>query len=137
MCQMPQVRSILVIICILSSLCAIVVQTQPMTKTSTDFQQRSRSQISTGSSLTLPETLPRDTFRLLAKALYQRDDKAANRLERKYFYNQSITCNEKPPREKERRKHKVPVLRQSTFLWNCSCSLSCALLHAVLQQEIV
>ena len=65
-----------------------------MTKTSTDFQQRSRSQISTGSSLTLPETLPRDTFRLLAKALYQRDDKAANRLERKYFYNQSITCND-------------------------------------------
>ena len=90
MCQMPQVRSILVIICILSSLCAIVVQTQPMTKTSTDFRSR---QIST-SSLTLPETLPRDTFRLLAKALYQRDDKAANRLERKYFYNQSITCND-------------------------------------------
>ena len=84
MCQMPQVRSILVIICILSSICAIVVQTQPMTKTSTDFHSR---QISTS----LPENLPPDTVRLLAKALYQ---PLYPRLERKHFYNTSNTCND-------------------------------------------
>ena len=50
---------------------------------------------------------------------------------------QSIACNEKPPREKEGRKQKVPVLRQHTFLWNCSRPHSCASLHKVLQQEIV
>ena len=41
-----------------------------------------------------PESLPPDTFRKLAQALYQRGDKAENRLLRKFFYNDEITCND-------------------------------------------
>ena len=41
-----------------------------------------------------PESLPPDTFRKLAQALYQRGDKAENRLHRKFFYNTNITCND-------------------------------------------
>ena len=41
-----------------------------------------------------PESLPPDTFRKLAQALYQRGDKAENRLSRKFFYNHEITCND-------------------------------------------
>ena len=40
------------------------------------------------------ESLPPDTFRKLAQALYQRGDKAENRLSRKFFYNHDITCND-------------------------------------------
>jgi hypothetical protein len=41
-----------------------------------------------------PESLPPDTFRKLAQALYQRGDKAENRLQRKFFYNGNVTCND-------------------------------------------
>ena len=41
-----------------------------------------------------PESLPPDTFRKLAQALYQRGDKAENRLSRKFFYNHEIKCND-------------------------------------------
>ena len=41
-----------------------------------------------------PESLPPDTFRKLAQALYQRGDKAENRLSRKFFYNHEVTCND-------------------------------------------
>ena len=40
------------------------------------------------------EELPPDTFRKLAQALYQRGDKAENRLQRKFFYNDNVTCND-------------------------------------------
>lgn len=38
--------------------------------------------------------LPPDTFRKLAQALYQRGDKAENRMHRKFFYNSNVTCND-------------------------------------------
>ena len=41
-----------------------------------------------------PESLPPDTFRKLAQALYQRGDKAENRLSRKFFYDHEVTCND-------------------------------------------
>ena len=40
------------------------------------------------------DALPPDTFRKLAQALYQRGDKAENRMHRKFFYNTNITCND-------------------------------------------
>ena len=82
MSKMPQVRSVLVIFTVLSSLCVLLVQTQPMTK----------SHLNEGNLN--PESLPPDTFRKLAQALYHRGDKEANRLERKFFYNDSVTCND-------------------------------------------
>ena len=41
-----------------------------------------------------PESLPPDTFRKLAQALYQRGDKEGNGMMRKYFYNTNVTCND-------------------------------------------
>ena len=85
MCQMPQVRSCLVIILVLSSLCAIVVQTQPITKTSIDTSFGSQQDL-----IGDTESLPPDTFRKLAQALYQLPKK----LEHKRFYNESVRCND-------------------------------------------
>ena len=70
----------LVTVCIISTLCVLVVHTQPMTR---DQENQPN-----------PESLPPDTFRKLAQALYNRDDKVSNRLERKFFYNTSVTCND-------------------------------------------
>ena len=89
MCQMPQVRcSILVTIIVLSSLCTIVVQTHPMTKHTNNFK-RSHN---TAALLEETKSLPPDTFRQLAKALYQRGGE--NILDKKLFYNSSVTCND-------------------------------------------
>eukprot|EP00093_Oithona_nana_P001165 01165.XXX_2852_1571_1 [CDS] Oithona nana genome sequencing. len=41
-----------------------------------------------------PQSLPPDTFRQLAQALKNRDDKETHRLERKFLYNTSVTCND-------------------------------------------
>ena len=86
---MPQVRSCLVSVLVLSSLCAIVVQTAPMTKTSIDSIRTSNLQ--NQASIEDTESLPPDTFRKLAQALYQRGDKV---LDRKRFHNESVTCND-------------------------------------------
>ena len=86
---MPQVRcSILVTIIVLSSLCTIVVQTHPMTKHTNNFK-RSHN---TAELLEETKSLPPDTFRQLAKALYQRGGE--NILDKKLFYNSSVTCND-------------------------------------------
>ena len=65
---------------VISTLCTILVQTHPMTNQDQND----------------PESLPPDTFRKLAQALYHRsgEQKAENRLERKFFYNSSVTCND-------------------------------------------
>ena len=43
------------------------------------------------------DDLSPDTFKRLAAALYQRGDKAANRLTRKFLYNRNVTCNDGSP----------------------------------------
>ena len=43
------------------------------------------------------QSLSPDTFKRLAAALYQRGDKAENRLTRKFLYNRNITCNDGSP----------------------------------------
>jgi hypothetical protein len=84
MLLLPKIRSLLVIICVLSTLCAIVVHTHPTsTASETAFYQHPD-----------PESLPPDTFRKLAQALRHRGDKEENRLQRKFFYNDNVTCND-------------------------------------------
>ena len=81
MLQIPRIRTILVTVCVLSSLCVLVAQSYPTDNTEV-YQ-------------TDPESLPPDTFRELALRLYERSgDKYANPLRRKYFDNDSITCND-------------------------------------------
>ena len=43
------------------------------------------------------DNLSPDTFKRLAAALYQRGDKAENRLTRKFLYNSNVTCNDGSP----------------------------------------
>ena len=71
-------RSTLVSMLIILSTIILVVNTHPMARTE---------------ELTA-ESLPPDTFRQLAQALYNRDDKETHRLERKFLYNTSVTCND-------------------------------------------
>ena len=102
----------------ISCLCVIIVQTKPSTaherkvyvdNDSEDIIYENSRTISSKSSAALvssdalsisfpqppdPESLPPDTFRKLAQALYQRGDKAENRLSRKFFYDHQITCND-------------------------------------------
>ena len=86
MSKMPVIRSTLVIFTVLSGLCVLIVQTQP-----TNNQENGKKwQKSTEE----PESLPPDTFRKLAQALYHRGDKEANIMERKFLYNNSIQCND-------------------------------------------
>ena len=80
---MPKMGSVLVIVVVLAGLSAVIVHTHPTSANSGD----------SGKSPD-PESLPPDTFRKLAQALYQRGDKAENRLQRKFFYNGNITCND-------------------------------------------
>jgi hypothetical protein len=77
--MLPKMRTVLVTVFVLGCVLAVVVHTHP-----------------TGSKTKSPEveSLPPDTFRKLAQALYQRGDKAENRLQRKFFYNDNITCND-------------------------------------------
>ena len=80
----PKMRSILVTLVLLSALCAVIVHTHPAGPKSQSSAVKSPD----------PESLPPDTFRKLAQALYQRGDKAENRLQRKFFYNGNVTCND-------------------------------------------
>ena len=73
-------RSLLVIVVVVAVVCAVVVHTHPAGAKSIKAPD--------------PESLPPDTFRKLAQALYQRGDKAENRLQRKFFYNGNVTCND-------------------------------------------
>jgi len=78
-----KMRSALVLLVLLSALCAVIVHSHPA---------GGKGQGSVKGPD--PESLPPDTFRKLAQALYQRGDKAENRLQRKFFYNGNITCND-------------------------------------------
>ena len=83
-CLMPKMRSLLVIVIVVSGLCAIVVHTHPTGSKNGGSAVKAPD----------PESLPPDTFRKLAQVLYQRGDKAENRLQRKFFYNGTITSND-------------------------------------------
>ena len=74
-------RSSLVLSLILSTICILVVNTQPMSREDQEVNNN-------------PQSLPPDTFRQLAQALKNRDDKETHRLERKFLYNTSVTCND-------------------------------------------
>ncbi len=77
--------------CVVLSLCTILVQTHPMTAAASIGQDSKRRSDQSSD----PESLPPDTFRKLAQALYHRTgDKAENRLQRKFFYNTSVSCND-------------------------------------------
>ena len=121
MLRYSKIPSVLVITLLtISCLCVIIVQTKPsspdertllnhnvnqyndiLPKTSSSSEALVASSSSTSEELSVsfpqppdPESLPPDTFRKLAQALYQRGDKAENRLHRKFFYNDRITCND-------------------------------------------
>ena len=116
--------ALVIMLLTISCLCVIIVQTKPSsaqertvnTDNDTEDIIYENSRTSSGSSSSAlvspsissssdalsisfphppdPESLPPDTFRKLAQALYQRGDKAENRLSRKFFYNHDITCND-------------------------------------------
>ena len=124
MLRYSKIPSALVIMLLtISCLCVIIVQTKPSSAqerrvnidNDTEDIIHENSRTSSGSSSAAlvssampssdalsisfpqppdPESLPPDTFRKLAQALYQRGDKAENRLSRKFFYNHDITCND-------------------------------------------
>ena len=73
-------RSTLVSMLIILSTIILVVNTHPMSRVPSEE--------------VTAESLPPDTFRQLAQALYNRDDKETHRLERKFLYNTSVTCND-------------------------------------------
>lgn len=81
-------RSLLVIGCVLSALCVLLAHSQPASPASSNKDSTSLQHPPD------PESLPPDTFRKLAQALYHRGDKEENRLQRKFFYNSSVTCND-------------------------------------------
>ncbi|CAB4056255.1 NOTUM [Lepeophtheirus salmonis] len=79
------------------------------------------------SSNETPQSLPPDTFRKLAQALYQRGDKAENRLSKKIFYNRNITCNDGSPAGYYMRRNSHSR-RWVIFLeggWYCYDNISC------------
>ena len=78
--------SLLVTVCLLGAFCTLLARGHPTSASAAAAEDPSSS---------FPgEGLPPDTFRKLAQALYDRGDKAANRLQRKYFYNDNVTCND-------------------------------------------
>ena len=81
-----KMRSLLVTVLVLAGLCAVVVHTHPTTGSNKSGSGSIKAPD--------PESLPPDTFRKLAQALYQRGDKVENRLQRKFFYNGNVTCND-------------------------------------------
>ena len=86
MCPPPKMSSLLVILCLLATICTLLAKAHP-TETDADIE-------STASTAD-PESLPPDTFRKLAQALYQRGDKKEqNRMQRKFLYNPNVTCND-------------------------------------------
>ena len=95
------VRSLLFSLCLICTLFAIFARGQPINDDSNDDNDsRSSSSSSISDQATVAvdssdlDSLPPDTFRKLAQALYQRGDKAENRLQRKFFYNDNVTCND-------------------------------------------
>ena len=86
MCQ-PKMRSLLVILLLLASLCALVARARP--SSSYEYEEEAPDALPAD-----PESLPPDTFRKLAQALYQRGDREENRLQRKFLYNENVTCND-------------------------------------------
>ncbi len=97
MLLLPKTRSVLVMALLVSALCALVVHTHPAPAPApSTLTTQNQFQIYTQPSGLHPdpESLPPDTFRKLAQALYQRGDKAENRLERKFFYDTNVTCND-------------------------------------------
>ena len=83
MFQMPKLSGILVIACVLACV-LIVVHSYPAPENTHKYANYHQIQPD-------PESLPPDTFRKLAQALYQGK---ANRLQRIFFQNSSITCND-------------------------------------------
>lgn len=74
------------------------------------------------------DSLSPDTFKRLAAALYQRGDKAENRLTRKFLYNRNITCNDGSPSGYYIRRNRGSD-RWVVFLeggWFCFDEASCA-----------
>lgn len=73
------------------------------------------------------DNLSPDTFKRLAAALYQRGDKAENRLTRKFLYNGNITCNDGSPSGYYIRRNRGST-RWVVFLeggWFCFDEASC------------
>ncbi len=92
MLLLPKTRTFLVIVCLISTLCALVAHSQPapgpmLRKRSPDFQIQHEQSPD-------PESLPPDTFRKLAQVLYHRGGMVKTRLSRKYFDNTNVTCND-------------------------------------------
>lgn len=89
--QPKMLRSLLVSLVVLCSLCVALTRSQPL-----GSGDSSDEAIADLVEATQPDqdSLPPDTFRKLAQALYQRGDKAENRLQRKFFYNDNVTCND-------------------------------------------
>ena len=86
--MLPKLSGILVIACVLTCV-LIVVHSYPTTTNTaenTQYKYANYHQIQPD-----PASLPPDTFRKLAQALYQGK---ANRLQRIFFQNSSITCND-------------------------------------------
>ena len=86
--------SILVTVCILGAFCTLLARGHPTSSSAADSSSISTSSSTSASLGPRSEGLPPDTFRKLAQALYDRGDKAANRLQRKFFYNDNVTCND-------------------------------------------
>ena len=89
--MLPKMRQFLVTFFVIGGICTLVVETQP---TANSARQKMVDDTKPENLSTDPESLPPDTFRKLAQALYQRGDKAENRLHRKFFYNHNVTCND-------------------------------------------
>ena len=87
--MLPKLSGILVIACVLTCV-LIVVHSYPTTtntaENTSQYKYANYHQIQPD-----PASLPPDTFRKLAQALYQGK---ANRLQRIFFQNSSITCND-------------------------------------------
>ena len=83
--MLPKLSGILVIACVLTCV-LIVVHSYPTNTAENTHKYANYHQIQPD-----PESLPPDTFRKLAQALYQGK---ANRLQRIFFQNSSITCND-------------------------------------------
>ena len=86
--------SILVTVCLLGAFCTLLARGHPTSSSAAATDPSSSSASASASPGSRSEGLPPDTFRKLAQALYDRGDKAANRLQRKFFYNDNVTCND-------------------------------------------
>ena len=93
------IRSVLISLCLICTVCAIFTQGQPVSDSSSKNNNNAAAAAAAAAvrqdtAAVDQDSLPPDTFRKLAQALYQRGDKAENRLQRKFFYNDNVTCND-------------------------------------------